>query len=118
MNAANDPLLRLESASLLSKWGFCDGEPPEAWLDWCEAQGINYDEIEFPWEVLVREHLIPVLDQNVTVVALGTHHNPVRVQTVNGVDVSQAWYGRAEDPLLTPAFVDVPMSEVLRLARR
>ncbi|UPT41786.1 MULTISPECIES: hypothetical protein [Streptomyces] len=111
-----EPTLTLFSADLLSKWGFNDGDDPEWWLDWCESQRIDYNAFDFPWAAIVRQHLIPAIEQDVTVVDIETIHNPIRVETVNGTDVSEAWYGRVQEPTLTPDHVDVPVAEVLRLA--
>lgn len=111
----SEPTITLFSWCLLSKWGFNDGDAPDQWLDYCEAQGV--ERLEFPLIDLVRRHLLPVIEQAVTAVEIETSHNPIRVETVDGVDVSEAWYGRAPTPTLTPEYVDVPMSEVLRLAR-
>ncbi|WP_406143744.1 hypothetical protein [Streptomyces anulatus] len=111
-----EPTLTLFSCDLLSKWGFNDGDDPEWWLDWCETQGIDYNAFDFPWAALVRKHLVPAIEQDVTVVDIETIHNPIRVETVDGIDVSEAWHGRVEAPTLTPEYVDVPVAEVLRLA--
>ncbi|MYV56518.1 hypothetical protein [Streptomyces sp. SID3212] len=113
---ASEPTVTLASACLLSKWGFNDGQAPEQWLDWCEANGIDYNRLDYPLARLVRDHLVPALDQAVTVVDIGTSHNPIRAETVDGADTTEAWYGRAPEPTLTPDTVDVPMTEVLRLA--
>ncbi|MFF3891384.1 hypothetical protein [Streptomyces sp. NPDC001914] len=110
------PDLTLFSADLLSKWGFWDGDAPDAWLDYCDSEGIDHTKLDFPTAAIVRAHLVPVLEQHVTVVDVETIHNPIRVQTRDGVDVSETWYGRGPTPLLTPELVDVPMTEVLRLA--
>lgn len=110
------PTLTLFSCDLLSKWGFNDDDDPEGWLDWCDNQGVDYNAFDFPWAALVRKHLVPAIEQDVTVVDIETIHNPIRARTVDGVDVSEAWYGRVEAPLLTPDHVDVPVAEVLRLA--
>ncbi|MFE9381390.1 hypothetical protein [Streptomyces sp. NPDC006855] len=111
-----EPTLTLFSTDLLSKWGFNDGDDPESWLDWCDERGIDYNAVDFPWAAIVRQHLIPVIEQDITVVDIETIHNPIRAETVNGADVSEGWYGRVEVPTLTPDHVDVPMAEVLRLA--
>ncbi|MFI9622140.1 hypothetical protein ACIG8S_24840 [[Kitasatospora] papulosa] len=111
-----EPTLTLFSRDLLSKWGFNDGNDPEWWLHWCDSQGIDYNAFDFPWAAVVRKHLVPAIVQTVTVVDIETSHNPIRVETVDGTDVREAWYGRAEAPPLTPDHVDVPMAEVLRLA--
>lgn len=116
MADVTEPTLTLFSSSLLSKWGFNDGDDPEDWLDWCDNQGIEHNAFDFPWTAIVRKHLAPAIEQDVTVVDIETSHNPIRVDTVNGTDVREAWYGRAEAPTLTPDHVDVPMDEVLRLA--
>jgi hypothetical protein len=86
----DEPVLTLFSSCLLSKFGFGDGDQPDHWLDWCDEQGIDYSAWDWGWRPvlrrLVREHLVPKLDQRVE----GT---------------------------LTPDHVDVPYSEVLRIAR-
>lgn len=116
MPSVTGPTMTLFSSSLLSKWGFNDGDVPELWLDWCEAQGIDYKAFDFPWAALVRKYLVPVIEQDITVVDIETMHNPIRAATVDGVDVTEVWSGRAPGPILTPDAVDVPMDEVLRLA--
>ena len=110
------PDLTLFSCDLLSKWGFNDGDDPDQWLDYCEARGIDYNELDFPLVSLVRTYLLPRIEQDVTVVEIETSHNPIRAEVVNGVDVTEAWFGRAPKPLLTPELVDVPMADVLQLA--
>ncbi|AZM51783.1 hypothetical protein DMA15_03625 [Streptomyces sp. WAC 01529] len=113
----SEPCITLLSEDLLSRWGFNDGDDPEEWLDYCEARGIDYNEIDYPLVDLVRRYLLPVIEQAVTVVEIETIHNPIRVEMVDGVDVSEVSYGRAPEPTLTPEGVDVPMAEVLRLTR-
>lgn len=111
-----DARLTLFSRCLLSKWGFNDGEAPDQWYDYCDDLGVDWTKLEFPLATLVRKHLVPALEQTVTVCDIETSHNPIRVETVNGQDVTEAWYGRAPGPTLTPEYVDVPMADVLRLA--
>lgn len=116
----DDPTLWLHSESLLSKYGFNDGDEPDAWLDWCDEQGIGYDDADWDWHAtlrrLVREHLLPKLDQHVDVYDIDTIHNPIRASTVDGVEVDDM---RPEaGPQLTPDSVGVPYSEVLRIARQ
>ncbi|MFD7978880.1 hypothetical protein [Streptomyces sp. NPDC059071] len=111
-----EPHLTLFSSSLLSKWGFNDGDEPSDWLDYCEGKGIDYTALPFPLIPLVRIHLLPRIDQDVSLVEVETIHNPIRVETVEGVDVTEVWFGRAPEPTLTPDHVNVPMTEVLRLA--
>jgi len=113
----SEPTIRLYASSLLSKWGFGDGDDPDEWVDYCEAHGIDWMAIRYPLVELVRRHLLPALDQAVTVVEIETIHNPIRVETIDGVDVSDIWYSASfDDDRLTPEYVDVPLDEVARLA--
>lgn len=114
----SEPHIMLFSADLLSKWGFNDGDDPEEWLDYCEAHGIDYNEIDFPWVAVVRSHLLPVIEQAVTVVEIETIHNPIRAEAICGVGVSDYWTRRGDHRyLLTPDSVDVPMAEVAKLVQ-
>lgn len=110
----NEPVITLFSSSLLSKFGFNDGDGPNEWWDHCDANGLDLD---YPLEEIVRRYLVPRLEQDVTVVHIETCHNPIRVETVNGVDVTEAWFGRAPEPTLTPEYVEVPLSEALKIAQ-
>lgn len=116
------PAIRLYSRSLLSKWGFNDGDPPEAWLDWCDEEGIDWTTIT-GWRdrilpALVRRFLLPELEQDVKLTDISTCHNPIRAETVDGADVTGRWYDTSDsDPELTPECVEVPFREVLKIAR-
>ncbi|MEU0991949.1 hypothetical protein [Streptomyces sp. NPDC005953] len=112
----SEPQITLFSSGLLSKWGFNDGEPDETWLNWCDNQGVDHTQLEYPLVALVRTHLLPTIEQQVTAVDIETSHNPIRVDTIDGTDVREVWFGRAPEPTLAPEYVDVPMAEVLRLA--
>ena len=118
MNDAESTLW-LYSEDLLSKWGFHDGDEPEAWLDWCDEQGVDYNAPGWNWHAtlrrLVREYLLPKIDQRVELVDIETIHNPIRANTVDGVEID--WHRDYPDGTLTPEFVEVPFSEVLRVAR-
>jgi hypothetical protein len=113
-----EPALRLYSVSLLSKWGFNDGDEPDSWLDWCEEQGVDYNIVGWDWHAvlrqLVREHLLPKLEQRVVLVDIDTIHNPIRAESVDDVEID--WYQDYPDDMLTPEGVDIPYTEVLRVA--
>ncbi len=115
----DEPVLTLFSSCLLSKAGFNDGDEPDFWLDWCDEQGIDYNARGWDWHAtlrrLVREHLAPKIDQRVVLYDIETIHNPIRAESVEGVEVDD----RGDNPsiTLTPESVDVPFSEVLRVAR-
>lgn len=114
----DDRVLRLRSAGLLSKWGFNDGDEPDDVADWLEADGIDYMAIRWRpvLQRLIREHLLPVLDQTVVAYDIETNHNPIRAETVDGVKVDV--YKTSDPPIvLTPEYVDVPYSAVIAAVR-
>lgn len=109
--------LTLVTSGLLRKYGFNDGDEPDQVDDVLEAA--NIDLAAGDWHSilrrLVREHVLPVLDQRVEVEEIETIHNPIRAITVDGVNVEECWYGRQPKPTLTPETVDIPMADVLRV---
>ena len=114
--SGGEPSLRLFSDGLLSKYGFNDGDAPDEFFDYCDERGVDYPS---DWHraliALVRRYLLPALDQDVTVVQIGCNHNPIRAETIDGLGVRDLW--RLESAVaLTPEYVEVPMSEVLRIA--
>lgn len=112
------PPITLFSDGLLSKWGFNDGDAPEAWLDYCDENGIDLPPAS--WHPILRElvkrYLLPVLDQDVTIAYIGTSHNPVRARMVDGTQVEQYWRDHEGAVRLTPECVEIPMAEVARVA--
>lgn len=119
MDEPTEARLTLVSAGLLSKWGFNDGDAPDEYFDWLEAQGREYAPVSWKPVIfaLVDRFVVPALDQQVTIVRIETAHNPVRAQTIDGQDAERYWYGdyRDEEPQLTPETIDIPMTEVDRL---
>lgn len=108
--------LRLPSACLLSKHGFNDGDVPDALLDVLDERGLPYpDGWHEALRVLVREHLLPVLDQRVEVVDVETNHNPIRAWTVDGVEVKDRWTAMFDAVRLTPEWVEVPVDRVIEV---
>ena len=109
------PVVRLFSSGLLSKFGFNDGDAPDEWWDYCEDKDIDLP--PGTWHPILRElvneFLLPVLTQKVEIVYIGTNHNPVRADTIDGVSIDG--YG---DEKLTPESVEIPMAEVEKVARR
>lgn len=113
-----DRRLWLFSESLLSKWGFNDGDLPDEVDGWLDAQDPPIH-LAGNWRPilcqLVRRYLIPALDQAVEVVEIETSHNPIRAEKVDGVDVTDSWYHNGEKVRLTPDSVTVPYSAILEL---
>jgi hypothetical protein len=109
--------LLLCSHSLLSKWGFRDGDMPDELMDYCEEHGV--DPCRADWRdtlcLLVRTHLLPELlkHQTVELADVGdTNHNPARAGRVNGADVTDLWTEGC-DIVLLPEYVVVPYADVL-----
>lgn len=106
------PDLQLFSDGLLSKWGFTDGDVPDELDDWLNERGVDPDPSSWRLAlcVLVRERLLPALDQAVEAMDIDTIHNPIRATVVDGAVVDEdVWYGRADGPTLTPDVVLVPL---------
>ena len=93
---------RLDSESLLSKWGFDDGDP---FSDWLLGPTNHAFRSKIFLAAVVRKFLIPKLDQKVEIVFLDTCHNPIRAAKVDGVAVD--WYSSNPGIKLTPEFVEV-----------
>lgn len=109
----SEPTLTLFADCLLSKWGFGDGDVPDAYLDWCDDNGHPYpDDWHTVLRTLVRTRLVPALHQRVEVVDIETIHNPIRAERVDGVDVPD-WRSNDSGLTLTPECVEVPYVEVL-----
>lgn len=108
--------LVLYSESLLSKWGFNDGDEPDAYLDWCDTHSHPYpDNWDTVLRTLVRTRLLPALKQRVDLVDVETCHNPIRAERVDGRDVTALWYRSEPGLTLTPEDVVVPYVDVLAL---
>lgn len=113
-------MFRLDSDSLLSKFGFNDGDMPEDVCDRIDRLGIPSERVD--WHAvlrnLVRKYLLPELAKYhvVELTDIDTAHNPIRAWKVDGVEVREQWYGGPVDEL-TPEGVDVPMSAVVEEIR-
>jgi hypothetical protein len=100
----------LFSDGLLSKWGFNGGDAPDDFIDWLEAGGYSPRIDWHPVLVkIVKDFLVPALDQDVDVYTCETCHNPVRAETVN-------WREVDADAELSPEFIEVPFAVVLGAA--
>jgi hypothetical protein len=109
-SVSDESKLLLHSGGLLSKWGFNDGDAPDDFLEWLQASGYGWKTDWHPVLCkLVRDYLVPALDQSVGIYTCETSHNPIRAETVNGEEADS-------DSELTPEFVEVPFSVVLGVA--
>lgn len=122
------------TSGLLSKWGFGDGDMLDDWLfdhgfrrpDSWEPNPEhplpkwNHDEDPhgFRHRVLirvVREHVLPAIEQDIEVYEISTNHNPIRARTVNGAEWDA--YTASVDGVLTPEWVEVGEDVLLAIAR-
>lgn len=122
--------MKFPTSGLLSKWGFGDGDMLDDLL-WdngffdheidASIPDDDFDTIGFAHRVLirvVREHVLPAIEQDVEAQDIHTIHNPIRAKTVNG----EAWGQRMYEPVagggaLTPELVEVPDEVILTIAR-
>lgn len=98
--------------SILSKWGFDDGDMLDDLL-W--DNGIELDDKHKLLIKVVREKVLPEIKQHVEVFEIGTIHNPIRAESVDGVKVDN--YGDNPNIHLLPESVEVDDAEILRMAR-
>jgi len=78
------------SSSLLSKWGFNDGDT------WSEES----------LETIINQFILPNLDQKVEICHISTSHNPWRAESIDGVEVHQYWSDYEKCPVkITPEFL-------------
>jgi hypothetical protein len=117
-DVSDQPGLVLASRDLLSKYGFNDGDVPEELTDLMDDVG--QPPTGRVWDVwhdvlrqLVREHLLPVLEQSVEVVDIEDPHNPIRASKVDGADVTDEWSVTPPRVTLSPESVTVPYATVM-----
>ena len=113
------PTLRLSASGLLSKWGFNDGDEPEAFMDYWDEIGVPYWDTDWrkALRILVRRHLLPELERHhrIVVYDIETSHNPIRAEMLDGVEVDD----HADVKMtLTPEFVEIPYEAVMEAVRQ
>jgi len=119
----------LDSDSLLSKYGFGDGDMLDdiVW-DWWDARNSEWGSSP-PFTqhavlvAVVKRHLLPALPEQVDTFAIGTCHNPIRVDKVNGERISHAGAGGSypwavEGVTITHADIHAVCEELLATSQR
>lgn len=113
----DEPTLTLDAESLLSRWGFGDGDALSDW--WWD----NYGE-DTPFNdhdmlhALVVAYLVPVIREagrDVEIVRIDTIHNPVRADTLDGAQVNH--YSSVFARFVPPIFVEVTRAQMEELAQ-
>lgn len=119
MTIIPDGHLYLDADSLLSKWGFSDGEAlSDWWWDrFDESPAFNDHDL---LHALVMAYLVPAIRDagyEVEIVRIETSHNPVRAETLDGVEVDHYAHERLVPPvwvILSPGQVDQIVSQIVR----
>jgi hypothetical protein len=91
---------------LLHKFGFGDGD---MLFDLVEEHGLRVDHQDL-LAAVVERLVVPQLDQVVETYTLVSCHNPIRAHTIDGEKADI-------DSTLTPEVVEVPVADIIRVAR-
>jgi hypothetical protein len=59
---------------------------------------------------VVERLVVPRLDQRVETYTLASSHNPIRARTIDGAEADS-------DSTLTPEFIEVPVAQIIEVAR-
>lgn len=112
--------LRLDGGSLLSKWGFSDGDLMTDWA-WGNLPAEDAERISEQHHdlliTLVRERLLPKLSSwNIEITEVQTLHNPIRARRIDGVEVG--WRDPEFSHPIENIEVVVTAEDVMREARQ
>lgn len=112
------------TTSLLSKWGFNDGDILDEFAADYDIELPNYSQESYPRAhqaliEVVKEHILPTLDQKVEVVCISCIHNPIRAERVDDLSVEDFWpIAYLPERIITPATVEVPDEVVLSIVKK
>lgn len=107
----------LDGDSLLSKWGFSDGDALDDWWwdNYDDAPTVDTDELLY---ALVAAYLVPALSERgytVELERIGTIHNPVRARVLNGEEVD---HYLLDDRFQPPVWVTVSPQQIEDIIRK
>lgn len=110
MTDESSKTVRLYADGLLSKWGFEDGDllvDPVG--DWRAVSGaaVDYRDVLV---ATVKYYLVPELSETLDIAVYGGVHNPIRAESVNGLEINH------QDPRLSypwsVQYVDVTYRQI------
>ena len=104
--------VRFSANSLCSKFGFGDGDEL-SWVKW--IAGIDVDKHKLLAHI-VRTRLVPLMPGDVELVEIGTCHNPIRAEKINGIEVD--WYAKNQFPEFEGIYVELTGEEIVEIAKR
>jgi hypothetical protein len=106
----------MHADDLLSKWGFGDGDSLSSWaLQEFDRYDFEYQNHKL-LEELVRRFLLPKLEKKVEIFFIGTIHNPVRAEMIDG-EYYRNHYEHDDDGLLGDVTVEVTPEQFLKVAK-
>jgi len=107
--------IRFCTDSLLSKWGFCDGDKLED-LFFSNINKFNNKSMgEHDLLVLtVKKFIIPKIKNNIEIEEIITNHNPIRASKVDNKNID--WFNDT-DIKLEPEYIDVNIEEIINLMK-
>lgn len=111
---------------LFSKHGFMDGDLLDEYFDLNDEEqsyGVDKEHIIHVSHrgliKVINTFLIPCImrkeDTRLEVCLISCCHNPIRIVSVNGVDMDDCWYGKREPPEFVLRSVEVPFIEIKKL---
>lgn len=101
---------------LLSKWGFSDGDRLGEYVyNEFKVYDFHYNEHK-TLEELVKRYLLPKLEKKVETMYIGTIHNPVRAEMIDG-EYYENHYEHDDDGLLGDVTVEVTPEQVLAVMK-
>lgn len=114
----SEPMFLLDAESLMSKWGFGDGDALSDWWwdNFDEDCPFNADDLLY---ALVVEYLMPKLRAagwTVELCRIETTHNPVRAERLNGREVD--WYAAGHVEFDPPIFAEVTREQITSLGEK
>ena len=110
----------LRAAGLASKWGFGDGDGLQDCMYDLRDEGLitSVPERDSILLAAVQRYLLPELERrgvSVEIVAIGSNHNPVRAETVNGAEVD--WHAESCPECLLDIEVQISREDLIALAK-
>jgi hypothetical protein len=111
------------TGDFLRRWGFGDGDMLDALL-WDNVPGASDADvdIDFEHEVLcevLKKHVVPKVENKLTLYRIGTLHNPLRASAVDGRELNKLNGGELEEirARIRPTVVEVPDQVIIEIAR-
>jgi hypothetical protein len=107
------PTIEVRTADFFLRKGFQSGDLLREYLP-----NLNAGELRDLLVEVLQRHVVPQLDQKIQTSILPTVHNPLRVTSVDGVEVVWTTPEEGRGPALSPPWVTIQVEDVFTCARR